>query len=180
MLHYGVNVQIISIVMLLFEPTTKVLFARYGGLSAAGYFELAQQLVMRMRGLIVESNRVVVPILAGMEQLGREARRLYAKNFSYLLFLLTPLFAILASIIPAISEGWLGTYQPQFVVMGCSLTAAWYLNSVTAPAYFAYMGQGRLRWLTASHLILGSCATFSSASSWDPSSVGRVFSAPSC
>jgi O-antigen/teichoic acid export membrane protein len=155
MLSYGVNVQIITVVMLLFEPVTKVLFARYGGLPAAGYFELAQQLVMKIRSLIVESNRVVIPVMAGMEELGQKARHLYARNFNYLLVVLTPLFAVLAGIIPAISEWWLGSFQTQFVIMGVCLTAAWYLNSLTAPAYFAYMGQGRLRWLTTSHLVLG-------------------------
>ena len=46
---------------------------------------------------------------------------------------LTPLFAVLASVIPAISELWLGHYEPQFVIMGVVLAVAWYLNSVTAP-----------------------------------------------
>ena len=155
MLNYGVNVQIIGVVMLLFEPTTKILFARFGGLSVVGYFELAQQLVMRMRGLIVESNRVVVPVIAGMDELGQQARHLYARNVHFLLFLLTPLFAVVAIAIPAISEWWLGRYNTQFVVLGSSLTIAWYFNSVAAPAYFAYLGQGRLGWLTVSHLILG-------------------------
>lgn len=52
MLRYGVNVQILGIVMLLFEPIAKVWFVRYGGLPAAGYFELAEQLVTRIRAVI--------------------------------------------------------------------------------------------------------------------------------
>lgn len=155
MLGYGVNVQVIATIMLLFEPTTKVLFARYGGLSAAGYFELAQQLVTKIRALIVESNRVIVPVLAGMGESGRDPRRLYSKNIEYLVFMLTPLFAILASAVPLLSELWLGYFQTQFVVMAVCLSAAWYLNSVTAPAYFAYLGDGKLRWLTVSHVIMG-------------------------
>ena len=155
MLGYGANVQVMTAVMLLFEPTTKFLFARYGGLSAVGHFELAQQVVMKVRALIVESNRVVVPVMAGLGSVGSDARGLYSRNIQYLVLLLTPLFAVLASVIPAISELWLGHYQPQFVIMGVVLTVAWYLNSVTAPAYFAYLGHGRLRWLTVAHLVLG-------------------------
>lgn len=155
MLGYGVNVQVMSIVMLLFEPTAKVLFARYGGLSATGYFELAQQFVVRIRGLVVESNRVIVPVLARLEEFGHDARRLYVTNVHLLLFFLTPLFALLAATMPAVSEWWLGRYESDFVLMGVCLTVGWYLNSVTAPAYFAYLGYGRLRWLTVSHVLLG-------------------------
>ena len=155
MLAYGVNIQIIAVVMLLFEPMTKLLFTRYGGLSAAGYFELAQQLVMKARALIVETNRVVVPVIADMNGSIADVRRFYSRNVRYLFCLLTPLFACVAASIPAISELWIGRYERQFVIMAVSLTMAWYVNSLTAPAYFAYLGEGRLRWVTASHVAFG-------------------------
>lgn len=155
MLGYGANVQIMAVVMLLFEPTTKLLFARYGGLTAVGHFELAQQLVTRMRALVVEGNRVVVPFMAATGEGSHEAREMYARNVKYLLFLLTPMFAGLASLVPLTSVLWLGIYRSEFVVMAVCLTAAWYVNSTTAPAYFAYLGHGDLRALTVSHLALG-------------------------
>ena len=155
MAGYGVNIQIMAVVMLLFEPTTKLLFARYGGLAAAGYFELAQQLVLKARALVVESNRVVVPVLASMERSGSEARHFYAKNVRYLVFLLTPFFACLAVFVPAISEVWIGRYERQFVIMALALVVAWYANSLAAPTYFAYLGEGTLRWVTMAHVALG-------------------------
>ncbi len=155
MIGYGANVQVLTVVMLLFEPTTKLLLSRYGGLSSAGTFELAQQLVTKMRALIVESNRVIVPIIAGMHARGDQQRGLYATNLHVLLYLVTPLFAVLAATMPAVSEVWLGQYRTEFVMMGVALVFAWYVNSLTAPAYFAYMGRGDLRWLTVSHVILG-------------------------
>jgi O-antigen/teichoic acid export membrane protein len=155
LIGYGANVQVLALVMVLFEPTTKLLLGRYGGLSAAGTFELAQQLVTKMRALIVESNRVVVPIMAGMNGGGDHQRSLYRRNLQVLLFLVTPLFAALASAIPAISEIWLGHYRNEFVIMGVCLTVGWYVNTLSSPAYFAYLGRGELRWLTLSHIILG-------------------------
>ena len=152
---YGANVQVMTAVTILLDPATKVMFARFGGLSATGYFELTQQLVLKMRALIVESNRVIVPVMAGMAEQGNDARRLYATNVRYLVFLITPMFAGLASLAPGIAEIWLGYYERDFVVMTVALTAAWYLNSLSAPAYFSYLGEGRLRWLTASHAIMG-------------------------
>jgi O-antigen/teichoic acid export membrane protein len=155
MVGYGANIQVMAVVMLLFEPMTKLLFVRYGGLASAGYFELAQQLVMKARAVVVESNRVVVPVLAGMERSAPEARRFYSRNVRFLTFLLTPFFAGLAVFVPAISEVWIGRYERQFVIMAVALVGAWYVNSLTAPTYFAYLGEGRLRWITMSHVALG-------------------------
>jgi O-antigen/teichoic acid export membrane protein len=39
--------------------------------------------------------------------------------------------------------------------MGAWLTFAWFLNIVSTPAYFAYLGQGKLRWITIAHIIMG-------------------------
>ena len=155
MLGYGVNIQVMAVVMLLFEPTTKILFARFGGLAAAGYFELAQQLVIKARALIVETNRVVVPVISGMEGSSADTRLFYSRNVRYLFFLLTPFFACLVALVPAISELWIGSYEPQFVVITVAIAIAWYVNSLTAPTYFAYLGGGNLRWVTVSHIALG-------------------------
>lgn len=155
MLGYGVNFQVNSVVMMLFEPVTKILLGRYGELSAAGYFDMAQRLVMAVRGLIVESNRVIVPVFAGMDVREGHVGSLYARNMRLLLFLVTPVFAALLASAPAISELWIGHFQWQFVLMVLCLAFAWYLNSITAPAYFAYLGQGKLYWVTAAHIIMG-------------------------
>jgi O-antigen/teichoic acid export membrane protein len=155
MLGYGVNFQINSIIMLLFEPTTKVLLGRYGELAAAGYFELAQRLVMKARAFIVESNRVIVPVFAGNANHVDDTRALYLTNARVLFAVVTPLFAGLIALMPAISEVWIREYQEQFVLIAILLSGAWYVNAMSAPAYFAFLGHGRLRWLTASHLVMG-------------------------
>ena len=157
MFNYGVNFQVNSVVMLLFEPVTKILLGRYGELAAAGYFEMAQRLVMKVRGLIVESNRVIVPVFAGMGVEKDDVRKLYVQNFQFLFFVVTPVFAMFLALTPIISELWIGYHESQFIIMTVSLALAWYLNSMTAPPYFAYLGQGKLRWITIAHIIMGSC-----------------------
>jgi len=161
MLSYGVNFQINTLVMLLFEPITKILLGRYGGLSAAGYFEMAQRLVLKIRGLLVESNRVIVPVYASMASYKNEAPALYERNMHHLLFWLIPVFAALVGIAPAISEVWVGSFQKQFVTMVVATAFAWMINIVSAPAYFAYLGQGKLRWVTIAHVVMGGTSIFS-------------------
>lgn len=160
MLGYGVNFQINSIVLLLFEPTTKILLGRYGGLSAAGYFEMAQRLVIKVRALVVESNRVIVPVYAGMGSYKSDAPSLYTQNMHYLLFIIMPVFAALIAITPAISELWVGSFELQFIIIALSIASAWFLNTLSAPAYFAYLGQGKLRWVTMAHIVMGTINVF--------------------
>ena len=51
MFGYAVNFQVSAIAMLLFDPATKLLMSRFGGLSSAAYYEMASQLVVKLRAL---------------------------------------------------------------------------------------------------------------------------------
>jgi O-antigen/teichoic acid export membrane protein len=155
LLGYGINFQINSVVMLLFEPVTKILLGRLGELTVAGYFELAQRIVSQIRSLIVASNSVIVPVFAGMKSDGSDRRELYVRNFQLMFFLATLLYTALISITPLISHIWLSEFNRSFCILAISLSLAWYCNTISAPAYFAYLGQGRLRWITLSHIVMG-------------------------
>jgi O-antigen/teichoic acid export membrane protein len=155
MLGYGINFQVSSFAIFLFEPITKILFGRYGGLIAAGYFEIAERMVTTLRAVVVESNRVIVPVYAGMTSYEVDAPHLYVKNTKNLYFIVIPVFAALMALTPAICEVWVGSFQPHFVIMGAWITLAWFINTVTTPAYFAYLGQGKLYWITISHVVMG-------------------------
>lgn len=155
MFCYGINFQINSIVMLLFEPATKIMFARHGGLSSAGYFEMAQRMVGKVRALIVESNRVIVSEYASMNNYEIDAPKLYTRNMNNLILIVIPLFSALMALIPAICEVWIGKFISRFVIIGIFITLAWFINTITSPAYFAYLGQGKLRWVTIAHIFMG-------------------------
>ena len=55
------NVQLASLSMILFDPLNKVLMAKFGGSTSAGYFEMANQVVVKGRALIVSANKAIVP-----------------------------------------------------------------------------------------------------------------------
>ena len=46
--------------MILFDSLTKVLMAKFGGATSAGYFEMANQVVVKGRALIVSANKAIV------------------------------------------------------------------------------------------------------------------------
>jgi O-antigen/teichoic acid export membrane protein len=156
MVGYGVNFQYNSIVMMLFDPITKILLGRFGDLAAVGFFEMTNRIVMLVRSIIISSNQIIVPIYAGIKSNDSpQADNIYIKNTQYMLFLSTPLFIALMASMPIISEVWLGNLEDQFIAMGMTLTLAWYFNSINAPAYFAYLGRGRLIWVTVGMTVMG-------------------------
>jgi O-antigen/teichoic acid export membrane protein len=156
MASYGVNFQITSMVMILFEPTTKILMSRLGGLAAVGQFEIAERIVFSTRAVIIEANRTLVGAIAQLHE--RHAERvgdLYAANVKYLFVALTLCFSMLIAVAPSASEIWLGHYEPRFVASIVALALAWFINGLATPAYVSYLGVGRLKWTTTSHLTMG-------------------------
>ncbi len=155
MIGYGIRFQTNFVMTLLFIPATKLLIGRLGGLSSAGYFEMAQQIVLKIRAIVVDSNRVIVPVYASMEAIEQDVHNLYRNNTKNLFFFITPVFSVFIAMIPAICEIWIGSLQPQFIVMSSWIAFAWFINIVSSPAYFAYLGKGNLYWVVFSHIAMG-------------------------
>lgn len=155
MLYYGVNFQVVSIGKMLYEPTTMALLSRFGGLAAVGYFQMARRMVSQVRSLIVTANQVVVPFIADLqERKPRAIQDVYSTSYSLLTYLAIPLFSSLIAITPLISEVWIGHHEVMFVRFSTILAVGWFLNTLTAPAYFANLGLGELRWNTVAHVVI--------------------------
>ena len=156
MLGYGVNFQIISITVMLYDPVTKGLLARFGGLAMVGYYEMANRLVVQIRGLITAANQVLVPTIADLkERASEDIRRVYSNSVRVIFFVAIPTFAALIVAAPAISVAWLGNREPIFIVAIYVLAIGWAANTLSGPAYFAYLGIGTLRWNTVAHVLIG-------------------------
>ena len=93
MFHYGFNFQVISIVGMLFDPTTKALMAKFGGLSSTAYYEMASRMVMQFRSLLVSANQVMVPQVANLhENAPEEIQKVYLDSYRVIFFLSLPLY----------------------------------------------------------------------------------------
>lgn len=155
-LGYGVNVQIAALAMLLFDPTTKVLLGRFGGLGEVGYYEMANGFVARGRTLIGAAFRAMMPaVAAGGEGKDTGATPLYLRAQALLAFLLPSVFALIAAAIPAVSALFLRQQDAQFCLMAWLLCAGWAVNTLAVPAFFHNMGSGRLQWNTIGQVVMG-------------------------
>ncbi|HMY71806.1 MAG TPA: lipopolysaccharide biosynthesis protein [Blastocatellia bacterium] len=156
MMSYGLNSQIVWAISLLHDPLTKSLLAGFGGTALIGYYEMATRLVNQLRSVILAANQALVPVIAGLQEHRPEAtRQVYRESYQVMFYFGVPLFALLAAVLPIISELWIGHYERWFVLCGALMAAGWLGNLLSAPAYFVNLGTGELRWNTISHLALG-------------------------
>jgi O-antigen/teichoic acid export membrane protein len=152
---YAVNFQINSIAILLFDPITKLLMSRYGGLSSAAYYEMASQLVVKLRALLIAANQALVPAVAELHETSPEkVRELYLNAYRLLFFVAVPFYATILIALPMVSVLWIGRSEPQFMLFGALLAVGWGLNTLTGPAYFLNLGTGDLKWNSISHVVM--------------------------
>jgi len=152
---YGVNFQVISTTAMFYDPITKALLSKFGGLSMVGFYEMASRMVQQFRALIVSANQVLVPSIAYLkEKTPEKIQSIYLTSYQLLIYLALPLYSLIIVCTPIISDLWIGHYERIFVVFATLLAIGWFLNTLNAPAYFAYLGIGKLRWNVISHIAI--------------------------
>lgn len=152
--NYGYKFQLVSISQLLYEPATKLLLSKYGGLALLGHYEMATKAVNQFRALLTNANQVVVPVVAEKAKIGGSSflQNFYIKMNRILLLFNLPLSTILVLATPFISLLWLGDFNNDFIFSMLVLTASTFVNIMCGPAYFSSMGEGRLNILVVVHI----------------------------
>src|SRR5690606_28241429 len=88
MFRYSISFQGTSLAQMLLDPMTKLLLAKFGGVSASGVFELAHKLVIQLRALIVTAHWALVPAIADVQERNSALiRAIYQKSFRLVQFL---------------------------------------------------------------------------------------------
>lgn len=153
---YGLQIQLGSIAMMLFEPLTKGLLGKFGGLTSAAYYQIASQFVGKLRQIITSGNQVIVPLTSQLE--GGSTQRLenlYAANIKLLTVIAPPLFALAVAWSPLLSRILIGSEQSSFIVFTVILAVPMGINLFANPAYFSNLGTGRVWWNTVAHILMG-------------------------
>jgi O-antigen/teichoic acid export membrane protein len=143
---------------MLVDPITKALISKFGGLIFSGYFEIANRLVMQLKGVLVSSTQSLMPIMVKMTVSGKD---IDSKNSFYKKILIGVasisffLFVALALSSKLISLIWIGHIEDIFVncIYLCSIFT--YINLLCVPAYFIYMSSGSLGILIKCHILIG-------------------------
>jgi len=156
MFRYGVNFQIITIMNMLFDPMVKAMMSKFGGLEVLGYYQMANGLILRGRGLIVEASRVLVPAIATLkESSAGSERQLFNTSYRLMFYVSILFYGAMGSSITMISMLWLGHYHATFIQFALLLNLAWFVNTLISPAYFSNLGTGLLRPNMIAHALIG-------------------------
>ena len=154
MIGYGINFQAISITQMLCEPTTKALLTKFGGLSMVGFYEMASRMLLQLRSVLVSANQVLVPAIADLQERSPDLiQNTYKNNYRLMLYIALPFYSIIIVATPVISEIWIGHYESTFVIFSVLLSVSLFINTLSVPAYFSYLGIGKLKWNTLGHAI---------------------------
>lgn len=156
--RFGGAFQIMSIFQVLFEPTTKWLLSVFGGLEAAGYFEMANRAIQQLRQVIVAGLLMLIPHVAMRQaQDGTDRRALgqtYRQALRTLLWIAVPYFGVIGCLLPAVLTLWVGHYSDQFILIGVLCLLGWGLNLLASPAYTILVAVAQLRWVVGSQIAI--------------------------
>lgn len=155
-ISYGINFQIISITGMLYDPITKSLLIKFGGLEMLGYYEMANRMVQQFRALIVSANQVLVPSIADLQEREPEKiKSIYITNYNLLFYLSLPMYVLIITSSPIISRIWIGNYENIFINFVIFLSIGNFLNTIAGPSYFSNLGIGILKWNVIGHITIG-------------------------
>lgn len=156
-LNYNTNYQLISVFAIFNEPVTKFVLAKYGGLEISGVYELANKLVLQVRGIIVNVNQTLVPMFSGFQEKDETKVSFYfKKSFNVVLIAATLFFSLFLFFSPLFSLWWFKSINQTFLNFTIILSLCWYINTICSTAYFANLGSGNLKWNTITQILQSS------------------------
>lgn len=155
--NYGMSFQLIGIAQILYDPITKAILSKYGGLNYVAIFEMASKLVIQVRAISAGIIQNIVPKIVKLNTVfGKEKIiNAYKKINNINLFLI---FSTLILIIPfsnIISILLLGHSEQKFIIILIITCTGWAINALNISSYMINLGTGDLRWNVISHLTIG-------------------------
>lgn len=151
---FAVSMQISSITGMMIEPLVKALISRFGGLEFLAYYEMANQVVVRARGVLMGGFQALLPVYAASNADNLEGlRKLNRMTQLRVSTLGVPYLTMLAAAFPIISNVWTGTEQSILINCGVIISLTWLIAASAIPSHFFAVGTGR-GWIVARNQIL--------------------------
>jgi O-antigen/teichoic acid export membrane protein len=143
---FSLRLYVIQMAVAVHSHTEKFLLAHFSGLSAAGSYDIANDLATKTRSFPSLLMSPLLPAAAELEARGEneKTKELYYRTHKYLAFLGLPIVFLIASISHRFVELWLG---PGFSAAASALnilTAVNILNLACAPGALILTGKGIL------------------------------------
>ena len=141
---FGAHLQLITLLILFYDPMTRLLLNYFGSLGAVGFTWIWQnRLITQVRSLIVSANQVMVPHYANLNITNPErVVRTTKANFQILLVTSTMVFSMLSVSLFLIGNVWLGQADAAFIRICTILIVGYFFNTLSVGIYFMNLGVG--------------------------------------
>lgn len=151
---YAAGLQLGNLLLMLFEPATKILLSRFCGLHEVAHFEMASQVVSRVRALITSAIQAYLPVISSSATNPFAARQVVGEAMIFTTGIGLPILATLVVSFPVISILWIGHVQVDFIAYGWILGIGWLIATLAMPVYFYCVGAGRVRTVVMSQALM--------------------------
>ncbi len=146
MLGFSAKLQFAGLVNGLFEPLSKILISRFGGMAMLGLYEAAFRGVFMARNVAVQASTATVPAMTRYVSTEHEqARALYITTYRNVLRFMGVTMAGVVIGSPLISYFWFNELNWTFIGMTALLAMGVTASGWCTPAYNLGLATGRLR-----------------------------------
>ena len=152
---YGLQVQLATLAGALFEPLSRILLGRSGGLAILVEYELASRLVVQMRSLLIAASQPLIAVFSSIsfsEQHKMAALILKATKVTAWASAITTILTLVAA--PILSRVTLGYVGRDFLLITSALMFGWASNTISVPIYYASFGHGITKWNLLAHVVM--------------------------
>ncbi len=153
--RYGLSFQLTTVLQLLTDFFAKFFISYFGGLSNLGTFELANRLVTQVRAVPTAASQVITPLYAKFNLSNPSIMaEMYTEQLRQSALFGSIVFAMTIACSPIVSLLWIGKFELTFIVLVTVFSIGWFVNSMSAPAYFVNIGVANLGANILGHLII--------------------------
>jgi O-antigen/teichoic acid export membrane protein len=157
MINFSLKSQLVNILNGLFEPVSRMIVGKVGGLEVLGQYELAYKIISLPRSAVVSGAHATVPALTKLvESDPVAAGKLYRQTRSRLRLIGLPVLGGAALLAPVASSLWLGRIDWQLVIFAGILAVGFARNTLSVASYLVGVASGNV-WgnIISSIVVLG-------------------------
>jgi len=147
MFGFSFRLYVTQAAVVVHNQIEKLFLALLVGVAAVGWYEIASDVALKLRGAIGFLLTPVLPAASELSALGDTQRiqELYFRTHKYLALIATPVICYVAAISGRFVELWIGPDMKVVVVPLCVLLGVSLINLATGPGFLIYAGAGKLK-----------------------------------
>jgi O-antigen/teichoic acid export membrane protein len=144
MFGYSLRLYITQAAVAVHNQVEKVFLALLVGVAPAGWYDIAGDTAIKIRGAIGFILNPVLPAASELNALGDEQRlrELYYRAHKYLAFVGIPVVCFVAATASRFIDLWLGPTMHVIAIPLCALLIANFFNLASGPGFLIFAGRG--------------------------------------